>query len=99
MDEDDQRIILPFLFGDDDGLRQLLVDVVSAVLNGNGQIPPAPGDHGDGLTAVAAQGEQKAVEFLVVCFDPLNDIFLTLLCIYQSHIYHPLLVAANSTAM
>ena len=59
----------------DDRGRQLIVYVVSAVLNGNRAATSAAGNHGHGLAAIAAQGEQKAIEFFVIRFDPLDDIF------------------------
>ena len=70
----------PCRFLNDNGLRQLVVDVVSAVLDGNGAAASAAGDHRDRLAAVAAQGKQKSVQLFIVGFDPLNDVFFSDLC-------------------
>ena len=64
-----------------DGLGQLIVDVVAPVLDGHGQISALTGDHGDGFTGVATQRKEKGVEFLVVSLDGLNDVLLPHFCI------------------
>ena len=68
------------LFCHGDGLAQLIVDAVAGVLDGHGQAAAATGDHGDGLAAIAAQGEQKAAQLLVVGGHILDPIFLACLC-------------------
>ncbi len=69
----------PFEKSDDDGFSQLLIDIVPAVFNGNGTVILASGYYGNGFTAVAAEGEQKSVQFFVISFDPLNDILFAFL--------------------
>ena len=64
------------------GSSQLVVDGVSAVLDGDGAAALAPGYYGDGFTAVAAQRKQKRIEFLVVGFDTADDIFFSLFGMY-----------------
>ena len=70
------------------GLRQLVVDIVSAVFDGNGAVAFLFGDDGDGFAAVATQGEEKFVQFLVVGFDGFDDIFLAFLGMSQIHKGH-----------
>ena len=64
-----------------DCLCQPIVNVVSAVLDGDDAAAPAPGDYGNRLAAVAAQRKQKRVKLTVLRFDPLDDIFLAFLCL------------------
>ena len=73
---------------DNDGLGELIVDVVAGILNGYSAALSPAGDYGDGLTAVTAQGEQKRIQLLIISFDPLNDILFTFLCSCQIHGYH-----------
>ena len=72
---------------DDDRPCKLCVDVVSAVLDGDGAAAAPPRNDGDLLAAVAAKREQKRVKLRIVRFDPLDDVFLTLLCFQQIHIH------------
>ena len=76
-----------FLFHHD-GLGQLLVDVVAAILDGHGAAASAVGNHRDRLTAVAAQREQKRIELLIVCLYGFDDVFLAFYSIGQIHICH-----------
>ena len=64
----------------DDRTRQLIVDVVSGILDGNGTAAPAAGDHRDGLACIAAQGKQKAIELFVIRFDPFHCVLLAFFC-------------------
>ena len=73
------QLTAPCVPSNDDRSRQLIVDVVSGILDGNGAAAPAAGDHRDGLACIAAQGKQKAIEFFIVRFDPLNDVLLAFL--------------------
>ena len=84
-----------------DGLCQLAVDGVAAVLDGDGAVTLATGDDGDGFAAVAAQGEQKGVQLLVIGFNTADDVFFSLYGVVQSHKYHLLfqLAYANSQAV
>ena len=59
-----------------DGLGQLGVDIVAPVLDGHGAAASAAGNYGDGFAAVATQGKQESIQFLVVSFNALDDIFL-----------------------
>ena len=52
-----------------DCLSQLVVDIVSAVLNGNGTTSASAGNNCNGFAAVAAQGEQERIEIFVVGLD------------------------------
>lgn len=65
---------------ENDGLCQLGVNIVSAVFDGYGAAAPAVGNHCNGFTAVATQGEQKRIQLFIVGLDPLNDIFFSFLC-------------------
>ena len=80
-------------FLDDDGLRQLIVDVVSAILNGHSTTATPPGHHSNWLTAIAAKGKQECVQFLIVCLDGANDVFNSLLGLCQCHSNHPILIS------
>ena len=62
---------------DQNGCRQFIVDIVSAILDGNSTATSAAGHHGDGLSAVTAQREQKCIQFLIIGVNALNDVFLT----------------------
>ena len=61
----------------DNGLSQLIVDIVSAVLDGHGAVVLPAGHHGDGFAAVAAKGEQERIKFFIIGFDALDDVLLT----------------------
>jgi hypothetical protein len=67
---------LPFITLDDDRLSQLIVNVVSAILDGNGAATLATGDHSDWFATVAAKRQQKRLERFIISFDPLNDVLL-----------------------
>ena len=60
----------------DDRLGKRLVDAIAPVLHGDDAAAPAAGYHSDGLPAVAAQGEQKGIQLLIVGIDALNQKFL-----------------------
>ena len=62
---------------DNDGFRQLIVDIVTTVLDGNRAAVTATGHHGDRLTGVATQGEEERIELIVIGFDGLDDVFLS----------------------
>ena len=66
----------PCISSNDDRFSQLIVDIVSAVLDGNRAAALPAGDHGHRLAGIAAQGKQKCIEFFVISVDPLNDILL-----------------------
>ena len=57
----------------------MIVDAISAILDGNNATTFATGNHRNGLATVAPQGKQKRIQFIIICFDPLNDIFITYL--------------------
>ena len=59
---------------DMDGCGKTGVDAVAAVLHGDYTGGPAAGNDGNGLTGVAAQRKQEAVEFLVISIDALDDV-------------------------
>jgi hypothetical protein len=65
-----------------DGGSQLVVDIVSAVFDGYGAAAFSAGNHGNGLAAVAAQGEEEGIQFLIVGIDPPDNIFFSLFGIY-----------------
>jgi hypothetical protein len=59
------------------GIRQLLVDAVSAILDGHHTSASAAGDHGNGFAAVATQRKQERIQFLIVGFNAPDDVFLS----------------------
>ena len=65
------------------GLGKLPVDGVPTVFDGNGAASLTAGYHGDGLTAVAAQREEKGIQLRVVGEDAGDDIFFSGLCAVQ----------------
>jgi hypothetical protein len=65
---------------DNDRLCQLIINIVSSVLDGYSAISSAAGYHRNGFTTVAAKGKQEAIELLVIGLDALDDVFLTFLC-------------------
>ena len=72
---------------DDDRCGQLVINVVSAVLDGNGKAASAAGDHGNGLTGIAAQREQECIQFFILSGDPADDVFGSYLRTSEIHIY------------
>ena len=76
------------IWSDNNCLRQLIVDVVSAVLDGNCTAVLPPCDNGDRFTAVTAQRKQKCIQLFIISFDPLNNVLFAFLCMRQIHMYH-----------
>ena len=72
----------------DDRFGQLIVNVISAVLDGDSAAALSAGDDRDRLAAVAAQGEQKCIELLIIRFDPLNGILSAVRRCNQMLMYH-----------
>ena len=75
------------------GSCQLIVDAVSAVLDGDDAGASAAGDHGDGFSAVAAQREQEGIQFIILCGDVIDQIFSTQLCFPKCHSDYPFQLA------
>ena len=82
--------MLLFLFYSD-GFHQHLIHRISAVLDSGDTSALKVGYDRDRLTGIAAEREQKSVQFIVICVNLLNDIFLALKSGGQIHIYHPIL--------
>ena len=76
---------------DNDRLCKLIIDIIPTVLNRNCTASLTAGDHRDRFAAVAAKGEQKAIQFLIVRIDMLDDVFRSFLYVQQSHSLHPIL--------
>ena len=74
-------------YSDVNRFSKLIIDVVSAVLDGNGDAALTPRDYRDRFTGIAAERKQKRVQLLVISDDALNDIFLPNLRIGQIHRY------------
>ena len=66
-----------------------MVDIVSAVLDGDYTAVLQVRDDCDGLARVASKGEQKGVELLVIGLDALDDVLLAFLGLTQIHNYPP----------
>ena len=58
-----------------DRFRQLIIHVISAVLDGNSTAAPSAGNDRNRFSAVAAQGKEKGVEGFVAGTDPVDQIF------------------------
>lgn len=71
--KDNQRTVVQS--SNDDRFSQLIVNIVSAVLDGYCASTSPAGHHSDGFAGIAAKRKQKRIEIFVVRFDPLNDIF------------------------
>ena len=69
--------VMKELLSNDNCLSQLIIDVISAILDGYSTAVPAAGHYGDRLTTVAAQREQESVELFVIGFDGADDVFLS----------------------
>jgi len=81
----------PLLFSsDEDSCSQLIIDIVSAVFDGNGATAPSAGDHRNGLAAVAPQREQKGIQLFVIGLDGPDNIFFAKLGSGQVHSDHPI---------
>ena len=70
---------------DTDRFCQLIIDIVSAILDGDSAAASPAGNHCNRLTAVTAQREQERIEVFIIGIDPQNDILLTFLCHGQIH--------------
>lgn len=63
-------------YSDNDRFRQLVIDVVPAVLDGDYAAAFQMRNNGDRFAAVAAEGKQEGLQILVVSINPLNYVFL-----------------------
>ena len=70
-------------------LSELMVDIVSAVLDGDYAAFLQMRNDGYRLTLVASEREQEGVELLVVGLDALDNVFLAFLGLTQIHNYPP----------
>ena len=68
----------------------MLVDAVSAVLDGHGAAAFSVGDYGDGFAGITANGEQKSIELFVLGFDLADDVFFSFNGFEQRHFRHRL---------
>ena len=84
-----RKLISDFL--DQNCFCQMIVNTVSAVLDGNGAGLFSLSDNGDRFTAVTAEREEECIELLVVGIDLFNYIFLAFDSIFEIHIFHRLL--------
>ena len=75
------------------GSCQLIIDTISAILDGNHTGASAPGDHGDGLSAVAAQRKQECIQFFILCDNISNGVLLAKLRFPKCHRYYPFQLA------
>ena len=64
---------------DQDRVCQVVVNAVSAVLDGNDTSAATVGNDGDLLPRVTTEGKEERVQLLVIRFDSLDDIFLAFL--------------------
>lgn len=76
-------------YSDDYRFCQLIIDVISAVLDGDHTAAFQMGDDCYRLAAVAAEGKKEGLQLLVISFYPLNYIFLAYYCRFQIHLIHP----------
>ena len=74
-------------FLNQDSFCQLIVDVISSVLDGDGTTASSAGDDRDRFAAVAAEREEEGVELFVIRIDLFDDIFLSFDCVPECHIF------------
>ena len=67
------------------------VDVISSVFDGNGTASFKMGNHGYGFAAVATEREKEGIEFIVIGFDSVDDIFNAFFCVFKAHHFTTLL--------
>jgi hypothetical protein len=68
-----------------DGIRQMMVNAISSILNGYNAVSFTPGYHGNRLTAVTPQGKQEGIEFFIISIDMTDPVFPTQVCVHQVH--------------
>ena len=73
-----------------DGLCQLIIDIIPTILDGNGAVSTLSGYHRDWLTGVAAQGEQEGIQLFVIGLNGPDNIFFAKLGSRQIHNNHPI---------
>ena len=71
------------ILSDKNRFRKLIVDTVSAVLDGYDTAASAARDYRDRFPAVTAEREQKGIQFFIIGFDPPNDIFPSYIDFFQ----------------
>ena len=77
------------LFGSDqNGLCQLVINAVAAVLDRDDAGLAPTGNDGDRFAAVAAQRKEKSVQLLVIGIDLFDDVFFADNSVLQSHTIH-----------
>ena len=73
-------IVFSGVGSNNDGLGQLIVNAVSAILHGYYAAALPAGYHRNWFAAVAAQRKQKRIQILVLGFNAGNDVLFSLLC-------------------
>ena len=68
-----------------DGFCQLIINMISSVLDGYGASASAPGHHGNGFTRVAAKREEKGFQTGILGVNTLNQVFPAFLYLHQIH--------------
>ena len=72
-------------------IRKTAVDVISSVFDGNGAASFKMRNHSYGFAAVAAKRKKERVEFIVIGFDSVDDIFNAFFCVFKAHHFTTLL--------
>ncbi len=72
----------------DDCFRKLVINVVSAVFYCNIAAFFKVGNNRNRLAAVTAEREEECIEFFIVGFNSLDDIFFAFFSKLKIHVYH-----------
>jgi len=75
-----------------DRFRQLIVNIVTAILDRYRTAAFPMCDYCDRFTAVAAQREKEGIQFFIIGFDFLDNVFFSFNGILQIHIVTALMV-------
>ena len=86
----DPRDHFSLLSLNNNGCRQLFIDAVAAILDGEHTAAPTPGNNRHRLAAVTAKGKEKGIQVFVIGFDALDDVFPAFRCCSKRHMIHQL---------
>jgi hypothetical protein len=67
------------------GFRQLIINGIPPILNGNGTAAPAARYDRDGFSTIATQRKQERIQFFILSFDRFDPIFLSRQRVLQIH--------------
>ena len=74
---------------DTDSFRQLIVDVVTTILDGYCTAAFAMCNDRDCFAGIAAEGKQERVQLFVIGYNFPDDVFLSFCGFSESHVFSP----------